>query len=194
LFAYAAAAIEILALLIWLLPYRRPDGVGRVFGSLMMAGALFSFTLGFILLPFALMGLIFLIGFLGFVPFLTGLVYLRNGARALKRGGWDIDSGNLVLAFVVGSIFAIGGPMMLQWRIWELTPCWITNIKNDSHGADIAKFNLKAFGYLTSYPRNQLIQTYNESSDYEQRERLSNAYKEITGKNIEDEVRLRERF
>jgi len=192
LFAYAVGAIEIITLSLWLFPRFYPRGIGKVYGSLMLAGAIFSFTLGIILLPFTLFGLFFIIGILGFVPFLTGFVFLRNGIRALKQGGWDIDTDNLLLAIIAGSIFAIGGPLFFQWRVWKLTPRWINQIKVERPNAERAKSQMKAFNYITGYMGKEIKNSYKSVSCQNMgcKYRLFNAYMEVTGKSREETIKI----
>jgi len=82
LFAYALIALEIAALGAWLALRGRAGVWCGPLGGVMTAGALFSLVVGVVLLPFSLLGLMFLIGVLGFSPFLAALVYWRNGGRA----------------------------------------------------------------------------------------------------------------
>ncbi len=188
LFAYGVGAIEIITLTLWLFQKSYPQGVGKVYGSLMLAGSLFSFALGIILLPFTIIGLIFVIGILGFIPFLTGFVFWRNGIRALKQGGWDIHADNLLLAVIAGGIFAIGAPLFFQWRVWKLTSQCVYRIKTAHPKAEKAKSQMKAFSYITGYVERQLKSAY-KSEYYKtdgRKTRLFDAYMEITGKSRDE--------
>ena len=52
-------------------------------GDVLLAGGIFSFLLGLVLLPFSIIGLCcgFIISILGFTPFITSFVFFRNGRR-----------------------------------------------------------------------------------------------------------------
>src|SRR5688500_17666560 len=78
-FTYALSALEMATLGVWLLARGRLGEWAAAAGGVMLAGALFCFAVGLMLLPFSLLGLLFIIGALGFTPFFTGFVYLRNG-------------------------------------------------------------------------------------------------------------------
>ena len=85
IFAYTIIFIEITVLLMWLVG-RQPRMRARVLGHVMYGGALFSLVIGLVLLPFSLIGIAFYgIGLCGFAPFLTFIIYLRNGRRALRH-------------------------------------------------------------------------------------------------------------
>jgi hypothetical protein len=43
--------------------------------------------IGFAILPYSLIGAPFLIGFLGFTPLFTAIVYGRNAVRAFRTAG-----------------------------------------------------------------------------------------------------------
>jgi hypothetical protein len=119
LFAYAVVAVEICALALWLAAGARVKEWGGMLGGAMLAGALFSFVVGVLILPFSLIGLMVLIGALGFVPFLTAFVYLRNAWRAagaLGRAGAG-SHGLAAVALACGFFFAWVAPAVL--RVWE---------------------------------------------------------------------------
>lgn len=201
LFAYGVAAIEIITFVLWMFPRQHPQVIGKVYGSIMLAGGIFSFILGIILLPFTLIGMLFIIGFLGFVPFLTAFVFWRNGFRAMKHGGWDARRVNPFKAVVLASVFALVAPFFFQWRVWQSTENWIEQIKENRPNARQAKLQMKVFSYMTNYTTLELKKAYHDvscESDIEydcresyperyeggrniQKERLYNAYIEITG-------------
>jgi len=86
-YAYMVSGVEILLLLIWLFCGRQLSPRTRLLGGMLVAGALFSGLIGVIILPFTLIGLfVFGIGIFGFVPFLTGLVYLPQRAKRISTG------------------------------------------------------------------------------------------------------------
>lgn len=183
LFAYGVAGIEIITLLLWLLQKQLPQGAGKIYGSLLLAGGLFSFALGIILLPFTIIGLMFLIGILGFVPFFTGFVFWRNGIRALKQAGWGIDFENVFLAIVLGGIFALGAPFAFQLTVWHSTEKWIQQISEDDPKANLAIKQMKAFNYITGYTERELRKACSrDRRSMTRTDRLDNAFKEITGK------------
>lgn len=82
-FVYLLSFTAILAMMAWLIWGSRLKWLNALLGGLFLAGAVVAFAVGVFMLPYSLIGLIILIGALGFTPLLTGIVYLRNGARAI---------------------------------------------------------------------------------------------------------------
>jgi hypothetical protein len=113
LYAYTISVVEMVALCAWLLAAGRAGRRPAALAGMLMAGAGFAFVVGMAILPFSLIGLlVLLIGLLGFVPFLTAFVYLRNGWRAagaLGHAGKGSPA-RAALAFVCGFVFALAAP------------------------------------------------------------------------------------
>jgi hypothetical protein len=116
-YAYTISALEMVALCAWLLGAARARLSPAVLAGVLLAGAMFSFVVGVLILPFSVIGLLFyLIGVLGFVPFLTALVYVRNAWRAggaAGRVGADLES-LAAAAFACGFFFALLAPVVMQ--------------------------------------------------------------------------------
>lgn len=83
--AYALAYAAIMAQAAWLLWGERLGPFRLATGLILGTGAVVSLIIGVILFPFSLIGMVFMIGFLGFTPLLTAIVYGRNAARAMRR-------------------------------------------------------------------------------------------------------------
>jgi hypothetical protein len=83
--AYVIAFGSIMALAAWLLwgddlgQWKRPVGI------VMGIGAVFALVMAVVLFPYSVLGLLFLIGILGFTPFFTAIIYWRNAVRAMRR-------------------------------------------------------------------------------------------------------------
>ena len=116
-YAYMISAAEIVALCAWLLAAGRAGRRPAALAGMLMAGAVFAFVVGVAILPYSLIGLFFyLIGLLGFVPFLTAFVYLRNGWRAAGAaglGGVGVPA-RAALALACGFVFALGAPAFVR--------------------------------------------------------------------------------
>src|SRR5882762_1519627 len=81
---YLFSGLEIVTLVPWLFLREQLPGK-RLIGGILLAGGIFCAAIGCILLPFSLFGLLFyFIGAFGFIPFLTAIVYFRNGCRAYR--------------------------------------------------------------------------------------------------------------
>jgi hypothetical protein len=81
-FAYSLALVSIVSMTVWLGWGKHFRFANAIFGGLFAVGGLISLIVGLTLLPFSLIGLIILIGALGFTPLFTSVIYFRNSYRA----------------------------------------------------------------------------------------------------------------
>jgi hypothetical protein len=81
-FAYTLAFVSIAAMIVWLGWGKHFRFANAIFSGLFAVGGLVSLLVGLALLPVSLLGLIVLIGALGFTPLFTSVIYLRNSYRA----------------------------------------------------------------------------------------------------------------
>jgi len=75
-------------------------------------GGIVSLVIGVVLLPFSVIGLVFLIGILGFTPLFTSIVYLRNSARMFKTAQPYFRPSSLISAFVFAAAFSAAIPIL----------------------------------------------------------------------------------
>src|SRR5262245_54687243 len=80
----------------------------------LLVGAAFSLVLGMILFPFALLGLLFVIGILGFTPFLSCFVFARAGMRALQMCRTRMKTYRLVVHASLGVMLTLALPIGSQ--------------------------------------------------------------------------------
>ncbi|MBN1588832.1 MAG: hypothetical protein JW888_04900 [Pirellulales bacterium] len=107
--AYLLIGFQILALLSWSVYdalTARPSGL---FAGMLSVGCVLAAAIGITMLPLSLIGLVFLIGLLGFTPFLTAYVFGRNARRAMRLSPDDSRRVHNTL-FVLGVVLAIGVP------------------------------------------------------------------------------------
>ena len=84
-------------------------------GGLFLAGSVISLIVGIILLPFSLIGMFFLIGFLGFTPLFSSFVYLRNGVRAIKGSRLDSQTWAVYRAVIIAALYSLIVPFVLNF-------------------------------------------------------------------------------
>lgn len=101
--AVAFIVTEAVILWIWLGLRGRLRKSAIWFAGPLAAGGIFALALGTAMLPLSLLGLLLLIGILGFTPFLTAFCYFRAAAQAWRRGG---GGRRAPLVFVAGLLFA----------------------------------------------------------------------------------------
>lgn len=188
LFAYSASALEMTTLACWLFVIRRYPAWSRPAGGVMAAGALFSFALGVAILPFSVIGLLFAgVGGLGFIPFVTALVYLRNARRALRlnRAG-DPVRGGATVAFAFGLAFALGMPAVAQRGAMQIIRNASAEVFAGSRLSPQRRRVVRALTVISGETFEDLADDYESEADAERRSRLSEAYWEVTGEDIKE--------
>jgi hypothetical protein len=120
-FVYLGIAVQMIALLVWLLC--GPIDLGpfqSVFQSLMTGilafGSFLAGIVGCILLPFSLIGTVVMgIGVLGFTPFITSYVFGRNALKASRdlfgKRAWSRPG--LLFVFALGIFLSVAAPLAL---------------------------------------------------------------------------------
>lgn len=182
LFAYGFIGVEIVALAVWLSVASRAKEWCGVLGGIMLVGVLFSAVIGTLLLPFTLLGLMFVIGVLGFAPFLTAFIYLRNARRAIKAAGTQTTRVGIFVTLLFGATLALGAPAFAHWRINKLVERSLVEVLggDDAQARDAAR-RLRYVRWFASGEIDQVVWAYDRTTDSQQRERLARAYREITG-------------
>jgi hypothetical protein len=188
LFAYAASALEIATLACWLFLVRGFPAWSRPAGGVLAAGALFSFALGLAILPLSLIGLVFAgVGALGFIPFITAVVYLRNARRALRLNRTSIPvRGGAAVSFAFGLAFALGMPAVSQRGATRVVRRASEEVLAGGELSPQRQRVVRALTFLSGETFEDLVYQYSWESDAERRFRLEEAYWEVTGEEIGD--------
>jgi hypothetical protein len=85
--AYFTGFVTTMTLVAWLLWRDRFGSAASVVASVLSIASVVSLTIGIAIFPYSLLGMIVLIGFLGFTPLFTSFVYGRNAVRAFRAAG-----------------------------------------------------------------------------------------------------------
>jgi hypothetical protein len=183
--AYVFIALEIAALAAWMfLPRKGPLVTLALAGSL-FAGALASAGLGLRMLPLTVSGLIFLIGFLGFTPFLTALVFHLNARRAWRsipetdrsRATREIA----VLFAFLPMILAIGAEWAARYSMNRLI------------GQPESQESRKLARWLGSTRTDDVVLAWETEKDPDRKHKLAKLYRQLTGEDVEARLdRLRD--
>src|ERR1041385_5330569 len=128
LFAYLFCGLQIGIFLCWRTLARHLAPAAGVIGGVLMAGALFSFVLGVLILPLTLIGLIILIGIVGFTPFLTSFVYLRTGIRALRCQQRNALFESRFLVAAMAALLSVAMPFVISYQVSITTSTEISQI------------------------------------------------------------------
>lgn len=185
-FAYTFSAIEIFALGFWLLLGGRAAEWRGLVGGILYAGAFFSFTIGILILPFSLLGLMLFIGVFGFVPFATSLVYLRNARRALRRAKSNIiPSSSAAASLIFGFAFALCIPVGVNWEVNRKVTSAIAEVREGGSLSPSRARTLRMLTKATGVTYDEIVWAYQKEDDPARRVRLAKAYTDITGEDIE---------
>lgn len=192
-YAYTLGTLEMVTLCAWLFSAGRAGKRPAALAGMLLAGALFSFVIGFSILPYSILGLFLLIGILGFVPFLTALVYLRNGWRAagaVGRAGKG-SPGLAATALACGFFFALGAPAVAQMSVDREVAAALAEVREGRELSPARLRELRVAAASGSDAYDELVWEYHRERDPERRARLAKAYAEITsGDNIEGRLTL----
>lgn len=116
-FAYVLSAVSILTMVAWLLWGERIGWLAAPIAGLFVAGSFVSLVVGIAILPFSLLGLLILIGFLGFTPLFSSLVYLRNGVRAFRAAKTFLDGTTVVRAALLAALVSVVVPYVVKVQV-----------------------------------------------------------------------------
>ena len=186
LLAYLFCSLEIGLFLTWRtfrLPLRR---FSSVFAGAFLVGAIFSTIIGVVILPLSLVGLVVVIGVLGFTPFITAFVFLRNGIRAARI---NINSAALhsrLSAAVLSGVLAFGMPVIAQAKVEsDVAAAVDALISGTQPEAEAAAQRLRKHRFVSHKHRNEIVDAYANTFDPAKRALLERTYREITGEKIE---------
>jgi hypothetical protein len=185
-FAYTLSAAEMLALGCWLYHGARASRWAAPAAGVFLAGALFSFVLGVVILPLSIFGLIFLIGVLGFVPFLTALVYLRVGVRALRLVLGDVEAAGRASAWVaLGLLFTLVGPAAAQHGARRAVTSAFAEALAGREMSVPRRTTTRVLAKASGATFDEAVWAYERETDPARRARLAKAYADVTGNDIE---------
>ncbi len=146
---------------------------------------------GVLIFPLSILGLIVLIGILGFTPFVTGFVYLRNGVRALVVQEKNSTYALRFLTTALAAVFPIGLPLFTDQLVNETTSRSVFQIVNgDQQQVELAVNQMRWMPFIPQESLNSIISGYQVSKDAERRELLRKAYKELAGEDIDTRIMI----
>ncbi len=112
-FAYLLCFACLASMTAWLIFGDKLRWLNGFLAGLFFLGGTISLGIGIILFPFSFMGLVILIGALGFTPLFTAIVYLRNSFRALHASKMFLVKTVRIYAFAFGVVFSAS----LAWTV-----------------------------------------------------------------------------
>lgn len=115
IFAYVLSSVSIMAMAAWLMWGERLGELRGYLGGLFLAASVVSLVVGIVLAPFSLMGMVFLIGLLGFTPFFSSFVFFRNATRILDSARDDYPPQHVWQSAVLGLLYGLAVPFALNF-------------------------------------------------------------------------------
>lgn len=110
-FAYLLAIVSMVAMTGWLTFGDKLKWLNGMFAGLFFAGSIISLVLGLLIFPYSVIGMLFLIGFLGLAPLLSAITYSRNAVRAMRASEPFFEARTLKYVAMLTGIFSI----VLPW-------------------------------------------------------------------------------
>lgn len=181
LFAYVVSTVEMGFFLAWRTFPTKAKPLSPLFAGVFLAGACFSFVIGVVMLPLTVWTLLFLIGVLGFIPFVSAFVYLRNGIRAMKAQS-NLPLASRITTATLSGMVVIGSLVFASVYVENsISVSMGTVIYGNTIEAETAANRLKWFRFIPLKQTNRLALAYGNEWDKEKKAILGRVYWEITG-------------
>lgn len=191
LLAYVVCTIQIGLFLTWRTWRRSLVRFAPVFAGIFFVGAAFSGVIGVVLLPLSVIGLIVLIGVLGFTPLLTSFVYLRNGVRVARLQSPGATAQHRLMVAVMSAVLVTALPVLTTWQVERSISATVDHlIDADLAQSQDAARQLKWFRFIPEKYSNRIAVAYVNSVDPVKRQTLNEAYRNITGEDLEMKPRF----
>jgi len=114
-FAFVLSFISIIGLMASLLFGEKLKGLNAVLSGLFATAAGFSVLVAIFIVPFSLLGLMLIIGILGFTPWFTSFVYFRRAVRSFHAAEPFMERGFLLQTMMLAAIASVVIPYLLNF-------------------------------------------------------------------------------
>ena len=185
-FVYLFSGIQITAMVIWLTFGSRMKSFAGPIAGMFMLGAMISFIIGIMILPFSLMGLLIGVGIFGFTPFVTGFVYLRNGIRGFrshdKNGAYNSRfSVGLAAALITLSLSLFVGTQFSRTVSTSVGALLYGELSQTNDSI----ITLRKMRFLPDKERRRMAIAWRGEMDPVRRQLVGHVYSELTGESIQ---------
>lgn len=185
-FAYGVTAVEVSLFVVWTLFGSRLAAWSRLIGAALISGAVFSAVVGLAILPYSVIGLVLVIGVLGFIPFLTAFAYFRIGWRAFRSSEDTTPTNSPIIPLLVGAILSLALPALVSVYISRTTTNSIDALLHgDAKQAELAVNHLKWLPFIPQQSLDSLVNAYMSERDPVRKETLKKSYQSLTGEDLE---------
>lgn len=175
-FAYLLSFTSIMAMIAWLLFREKLKGFNAVLAGLFVFGGVISFAVGVILLPFSLLGLLVLIGALGFTPLFAGFVYLRNSFRAFHVAKPFFETRVLLSTFLLTALLSGVVPFVINVEIDRRMD---NMVRGNAQSIYMNAARLKFYAPLVDF--SVIARAYCSTQDKEKQRALADVYNHYSG-------------
>lgn len=184
-FAYVLSFVSVMAMAAWLIWGKRLKWLNAFVAGLFAVGGVISLGIGIVILPYSLLGLLLLIGVLGFTPFLTSIVFLRNALRAFHSAKPFLETKTLIHAFALSLLLSAVVPYVFNASI--------KNSLDRIARGDAATIRgeaqyLQLVAPLVNFE--SLPRQYYGEANRERKTALAEVYENLTGENIERKAHI----
>jgi len=186
IFAYLAIGTGICILALWLIFRSRLTKARIFFASSFVIGTLVALFLGIYLAPCSFIGLVIIIGILGFIPFIVAFVYWRNGVRAWEENKSAMSVKAKIIQLATSLILVLGLPPIGQWytsRMVAENIQRVLNISEQTAAQDLQSLHNTFWCNDACY--REILKEYREVRRTERRDLFAQAYLKLTGEDIE---------
>jgi hypothetical protein len=184
-FAYILSFVSILAMMAWLLFGEKLKWFGGFLAGLFLVGGIVSLGVGVVLFPLSVVGLIMLIGILGFTPLFSALVYLRNASRAFRSAASFLEKGILVKAFALAALLSAIVPVIANQQLKKSLD---KIIDGDAATIRAEAQKLKWFAPLVNFDVFERRSRFNNTE--EEQKALVDAFYQLTGEDLEKKSQM----
>ncbi len=178
-FAYILSFVLVMAMSAWLIWGEKLKWLNAFLAGLFLVGGIISLGIGIILLPLSLVGLIFIIGILGFTPLFTSIIYLRCAFRAYQTAKPFLEKRVLNNAFVLSAIFSFVIPYVVNVEIKKAMDEMING------DAQTVRSNARKLKYVAPLVNFERLDRNYASEKSEKTIALRDAYLSLGGKDAE---------
>ncbi|HQU81838.1 MAG TPA: hypothetical protein PKY59_01860 [Pyrinomonadaceae bacterium] len=185
--AYILSFSCIFTMSLWLICGEKLKSANVIFAGVFITGGIISFAVAIVLLPFSVIGLVFLIGILGFTPFFSSIVFLRNGLRALEMAKPYLSKTILANSFFLTVVLCSLIPYLINMEIWKIEAAL------ESENAETIRQNGSKLKYVLPLVNlNFFEKIYRSKSpnqkDSEEIKALCEVYEQLTGERLEEKA------
>jgi hypothetical protein len=182
-FAYLLSFTAIIAMMAWLIWGEHLRWLNALFAGLFLVSGAVALIIGIVLFPISLVGLVIVIGALGFTPLFTGIVYLRNGLRAIKAAKPFLARNTLAYSIILSSLAFGVVPYVINVEIYRS----LERIKTGD-AKTIRTEGIKLWAVKPLVDAGQLVPGYRlrfmDEKEINELNATADVYHDLTGKDI----------